>query len=78
MTGNDSDFPTYPLHYLILCSSATDRLESQILCPSYRIKSSKVEYVVVTVFLCVETRSAQYKTGILTVERLVRMGRENY
>ena len=27
---------------------------------------------------CVETRSAQYKTSILTVERLVRMGRKNY
>ena len=54
MTGEDSDFPTYPLHYLILCSSATDRWESQIHCPSYRIKSSKREHLVIVTVFCVE------------------------
>ena len=51
MKGGESDFPIYPLHYLILCSSATDRWESQIHCPSYQIKLSKEEdLVIVTVF----------------------------
>ena len=78
MTGYDSDFPTYPLHYLILCSSTTDRWESQIHCPSYRIKSSKVEDLVIVTVFCVETRRNWYKINSLTVERLVRMGRKNY
>ena len=50
MKGGDSEFPTYLLHYYVLCRSATNRWESQIHCPSYRIKSSKVEDVVVMVF----------------------------
>ena len=50
MKGRESDFSTYPLHYPILCSSATDRWENQIHYPSYRINSSKVEHIGVTVF----------------------------
>ena len=38
---------------------------------SYQINLSKVKDVSVTVFLCVETRSAQYKTSILTGSTLV-------
>ena len=45
MKGKESDFPTYLLHCYILCTSATKRWDSQIHCPSYQIKSSKVDDV---------------------------------
>ena len=56
MNGGESEFPTYPLHCLILCSSAMDRWESQIQCPSYRIKLSKVEDLVINGILCRNTQ----------------------
>ena len=42
MKGSESDCPTYLLHFYIIYSSATNRWESQILRPSYRIKLSKI------------------------------------
>ena len=76
MTGYESDLPTYPLDCCILCSSATDKWASQILCPSQLINSSKVEDVGVKVFFYVKTRRNWYKSNnIFTIERLVRIGR---
>ena len=55
-------FPIYLLHYLILCSSATNRWKShQILCPSYQIKSSNIEDVRYNGMFCVETRRSSTK-----------------
>ena len=43
MKGRESDVPTYLLHFYIIHSSATNRWEILNPCPSYRIKSSKIE-----------------------------------
>ena len=41
MKDSESNFFTYPLHQYLISGSATDSLESQILCPSYQKKTSK-------------------------------------
>ena len=42
MKGSESDLLTYVLHLYIIKGSATRGWVSRILCPSYRIKSSKI------------------------------------
>ena len=50
MKGGESNLLIHVLHYLILCTSATRGWVSQIHCPSYRIKPSKIDNVNLTVF----------------------------
>ena len=55
MTGYEIEtFPIYLLHCCILCRSAANRWINQILCPSYRINSSKREDVRCNGIFCLE------------------------
>ena len=71
MKGKSERCSTYLHTYQIICCMYINRWNTFCFSPSYQINLSKVEEVVVSVFVCVETRSAQYKTGILTGLTLV-------